>query len=48
MTRVANFVASVMKQLCEMFGIQKVRTSPYYPESNGAVERMHGTLKGSV
>ena len=34
-----------MRQLCEWLGIQKVRTSPYHPETNGAVERMHGTLK---
>ncbi len=34
-----------MCQLCEQLGIDKVRTSPYHPETNGAVERMHGTMK---
>ena len=29
-------------------GIQQVRTSPYHPESNGVVERMHGTLKSII
>ncbi len=41
----SQFCGRVMKQLCEWLGIQKVRTSPYHPETNGAVERMHGTLK---
>ncbi len=41
----SQFCGRVVKQLCEMLGIQKVRTSPYHPECNGAVERMHGTLK---
>jgi putative transposase len=26
-------------------GMSHVRTSPYYPQSNGKLERMHGTLK---
>jgi len=26
-------------------GIQSIKTSPYHPESNGVIERMHGTLK---
>ncbi len=41
----SQFCGKVVRQLCEMLGIQKVRTSPYHPESNGAVERMHGTFK---
>ncbi len=41
----SQFCAKVMSQMCEMLGIQKLRTSPYHPESNGAVERMHGTFK---
>ncbi len=35
-----------MKELCDWLGIEKLRTSPYHPETNGAVERMHGTFKG--
>ncbi len=31
--------------LCELLGIEKLRTSPYHPQTNGMVERMHGTLK---
>ena len=33
-----------MKNLCERLGIKQIRTTPYHPQSNGAVERMHGTL----
>ena len=41
----SQFCGRVMTQLCEQLGIEKVRTSPYHPETNGAVERMHGTMK---
>ncbi len=41
----SQFVGKVMKSLCGLLGIERVRTSPYHPESNGVVERMHGTLK---
>ncbi len=41
----SQFCGKVMCQLCEQLGIDKVRTSPYHPETNGAVERMHGTMK---
>ena len=40
-----QFCGRVMSQLCEQLGRDKVRTSPYHPETNGAVERMHGTMK---
>ncbi len=41
----SQFCGKVMKDMCSWLGIEKVRTSPYHPETNGAVERMHGTLK---
>ena len=41
----SQFVGKVMCHLCQYLGIEKVRTSPYHPQSNGVVERMHGTLK---
>ena len=40
----AQFVGSVMKRLCENLHIERIQTTPYHPEGNGVVERMHGTL----
>ncbi len=34
-----------MKELCELVGIDKIRTAPYHPQTNGQVERMHKTFK---
>ncbi len=42
----AQFCGRVVRQLCELLGVEKLRTSPYHPQTNGMVERMHGTLKG--
>ncbi len=41
----SQFCGKVVKELCGLLCIQKLRTSPYHPEMNGAVERMHGTFK---
>ncbi len=42
----SQFCGRVVRELCSLLGIEKLRTSPYHPETNGAVERMHGTFKG--
>ncbi len=42
----SQFCGRVVRELCSLVGIEKMRTSPYHPETNGAVERMHGTFKG--
>ena len=34
----------LMKTLCERLRVKQIRTTPYHPQSNGAVECMHGTL----
>ena len=41
----SQFMSSLEGHLCKDLGIDRVRTAPYHPETNGVVERMHGTLK---
>ena len=40
-----QFVARDFKEFIRLVGITHVRTSPYYPQSNGKLERWHGSLK---
>ncbi len=40
-----QFVAKDFKEYIRIVGMTHVRTSPYYPQSNGKIERWHGTLK---
>lgn len=40
-----QFIARDFKEFIRAVGITHVRTSPYYPQSNGKLERWHGSLK---
>ena len=40
-----QFIARDFQQFIRLVGITHVRTSPYYPQSNGNLERWHGSLK---
>ena len=40
-----QFVAKDFKQFIRVSGMTHVRTSPYYPQSNGKLERYHRTIK---
>lgn len=40
-----QFIARDFKEYIRLSGMTHVRTSPYYPQSNGKLERWHGTLK---
>ena len=40
-----QFVAKDFKQFIRLKGMDQVRTSPYYPQSNGKLERWHQSLK---
>jgi transposase InsO family protein len=40
-----QFTAKDFKEFIRICGMPHVRTSPYYPQSNGKIERWHGTLK---
>lgn len=41
-----QFIAKDFKEFIRLAGITHVRTSPYYPQSNGKIERWHKPLKG--
>ena len=43
-----QFVARDFKEYIRATGMDHVRTSPYYPQSNGKIERWHKTLKQDV
>ncbi|HFE52454.1 MAG TPA: transposase [Bacteroidetes bacterium] len=40
-----QFIARDFKAFVRMCGLTHVRTSPYYPQSNGKLERWHRSLK---
>ncbi len=41
-----QFIAKDFKAFIRMCGMTHVRTSPYYPQSNGKLERWHRSIKG--
>ena len=40
-----QFIANDFKAFIRIQGLTHVRTSPYYPQSNGKLERWHGSVK---
>ena len=38
------FTGHVITHLCDLYGVQKLRTSPYHAQTNGQVERMNQTI----
>jgi transposase InsO family protein len=41
-----QFIAKDFKEFIRVCGMTHLRTSPYYPQSNGKIERFHRTIKG--
>jgi hypothetical protein len=39
-----NFESKLIAELCELLGVEKVRTTAYHPQGNGQVERANQTL----
>lgn len=46
--RGSNFESDLFRQQCALFGIIKTRTSPYYPQADGLVERLFRTVKPMI
>ena len=42
--RGANFMKSLLDELCKILGIAKLLTTPYHPQTNRLVERLHQTI----
>ena len=38
------FTGHLITNLCELYGVQKLRTSPYHAQTNGKVKRMNQTI----
>jgi len=42
-----QFISKDFKEFIRISGMTHVKTSPYYPQSNGKLERYHKTIKGT-
>lgn len=42
-----QFISKDFKEFIRISGMTHVKTSPYYPQSNGKLERYHRTIKGT-
>lgn len=40
-----NFTSQLLWQVCDVLGIKELRTSTYYPQTDGLIERFNHTLK---
>ena len=46
--RGANFMSSVIEEMCKILGVKKLQTTPYHPQTNGLVERSHQMIMQMV
>ena len=42
--RGANFMSSLIDEMCKILSMEKLQTTPYHPQTNGLVERSHQTI----
>ena len=43
-----EFCGKVIAAMCSLLGIEKIRTTPYHPQTNGSVERVHQMLQRMI
>ena len=43
-----KFTRDVITAMCKLLGIEKIRTTPYHPQTNGSAERVHQTLQRMI
>ena len=43
-----EFCNDILKEMCYYLNIKKIRTTPYHPQSNGHVERVHQVLRRMI
>ena len=44
----SNFMSELVTQVCEIYDIEKTRTTPYHPQGDGQVERYNKTMMNIV
>ena len=37
-------MSSITEEMCKILGMTKLQTTPYHPQINGLVERLHQTI----
>ena len=43
-----EFTGDVIAVMCKLLGIEKIRTMPYHPQTNGSAKRVHQTLQRMI
>ena len=43
-----EFYGKVIAAMCSLLGVEKIRTTPFHPQTNGSVERVHQTLQRMI
>ena len=43
-----EFTGDVIAAMCKLLGIEKIRTTPYHPQTNGSAKRVHQTLQRMI